>query len=1133
MQHLALLLLLSQLSVCSSAAQTFTGAILGTVKDSAGAVVPNAAVVATNTGTGVRSEISSDGEGSYAFPLLPPGSYQIEASAPGFRRYQQQGIRLQVQQQARVDISLAVGELTESVNVVADAAVVEATTSSIGKVVDNKRIRELPLNTRNVYELIRLTPGVTGGIGNAHNSIGYSVNGVRGGLMDTLVDGVSASFPTVNGFHGISVFPSVDAVEEFKVQAQNYSAEFGRSLGSVLNLVYKSGTNEFHGSAYNFLRNSKLDANNYFNNARGIKLSSFKRNQFGGVFSGPIRKDKTFFMTSFEALRQRSFREALRSVPTTLEREGDFSQTFAGPGRQIVIYDPLTTRQSGSAFVRAAFPGNRIPTDRLDPVSRNVLRYFPTANQPGNNGTNQQNFYNAGSAAVDTNNFDVRIDHNLSATQRLFGRYSFRRSYDAPPHLSPGETGIAEGRINNNDWGNSAVLDYTHTLSPSTIWSSRLGFSRNRFLFDNQGLGFVPSSLGLPNTIDTVVDRQMFPAFSISGQTGIGGGDHRQSGFNNWSLVSSLSKVVGKHTLKTGYEGRLLLINVWEARNAGSFSFTSGFTQGPNPQAASATAGYGFASFLLGTGSSGSLLQGWKNVASSSTYHGFYIQDDWRVTRKLTLNLGVRYDFDVPRTERYNRMNWWDYNAPSPLNAAPGFGNLTGGVRFVGVDGNSRRQYDGDWNNLAPRVGLAYQVDPKTVVRAGFGQLFGPSTMAAQGTVGPYGFRNEYVWVTSVDNGLTPRDYLRSPFPQGFRALPGASDGLLTGTGGVIESPVRNQVVPYTLQWNFTIQRELPGAVLLETAYVANAGRQQSRGGEGGFTLNQLDPQYLSLGSQLNQTVANPFLSFGRGGVLSTPTISRAQLLRPYPQFLDVRPLFSNGSNTSYQALQVTFSKRYAQGVTFEGNYTFSKTIQSGESHMNSYDLSLSKSVSDNHIPHRLVFSGVYELPFGRGRRFGSDMSRVADLVAGGWQVNGIVTIQSGETISISANNTIGAFTAAARANNNGRSARKDGDAKSRLGAWFDTSVFSQPAPFTFGNAGVRLPDVFNHHTNNTDFSLFKVFSLTEKLRLQFRAEAFNAFNRVRFSGPNTSVTGGAAFGTVTAQSNAPRQMQFGLKLLF
>ncbi len=1018
-------------------AQSTTGTILGTVRDSSGAIVPQAKIGVVNTGTNRRFETVTDSEGAYTAPLLGIGAYTVEVTAQGFRTYKQDGIRLSVNQQARVDVTLAVGAVSETVEVTADAAVIETTTSSVGKVVDNKRIRELPLNTRNVYGLIYLTPGVAGGIGNSHNQVGYSINGVRGGLMDTLVDGASAAFPTVNGFHGISVFPSVDAVEEFKVQAQNYSAEFGRSLGSVLNLVYKSGSNDFHLSAYDFIRNSKLDANNFFNNGRGIKLGSFKRNQFGGVFSGPIKRDRTFFMTSFEALRQRGFGETLTTVPTALERRGDFTQTAAGVGRPIVMYDPLTTgpNPAGAGSLRTVFPGNLIPSTRFDPVSRNLLRWWPEANQAGTAGTNQNNFYNSGSARVNTDNFDLRIDHNLTSSQRIFGRYSRRKSFDGPPQYFAGELGVAEGRINLNDWGTNAVIDYANTLSPATIWTTRLGFARNKYLYENNGLGFLPSSLGLPANIDTTADRAMFPQISVAGQRSLGGGDHRQSGFNSWSLLSNVARVSGKHTVKFGYEGRLLLINVWEARNAAAFNFTAGFTQGPNPNAATATAGSGFASFLLGAGASGNLLQGWKNVASASTYHAFYLQDDWRVTRKLTLNLGVRFDFDVPRTERYDRMNWFDPSVPSPLASTPGFSNLKGGVQFVGVNGNSRSQYNLDKNNIAPRVGLAYQVDGKTVVRAGFGQLFGPSTMAAQGTVGPYGFRNDYPWVTSLDNGLTPLNYLRNPFPNGFRALPGASDGLLTAVGGTLEAPLRNTVTPYTLQWNLTVQRELPGRVLLEVGYIGNGSRQQSRGGEGGFTLNQIDAQYLALGSQLNQTVPNPFFGKGLGGVPANQTVGRSQLLRPYPQFGELHPLFSNGGNTSYHALQTTFSKRFTEGVTFEGNYTFSKNLAHDESHMDSYNLALSKAVTGNHIPHRLVFSGLYELPFGKGRKFGMGMSRLVDLGVGGWQINVIATIQSGTPLSIGATNSIGLFTKAARANNNGTSAAKSGNVRDRLAA--------------------------------------------------------------------------------------------------
>ncbi|MCX6593700.1 MAG: TonB-dependent receptor [Acidobacteria bacterium] len=1119
----------------TSWAQTATGIITGTVSDSSGAVVAAAKVVITNAATGAKVEVASNSEGTYTAPLLPPGGYSVAVTASGFKTFEQTGIRLQVQQQARVNVTLQLGAVSDSVSVTADAAVVEATTSSVGKVVDNKRILELPLNTRNVYSLVNLTPGVTGGIGNAHNSVSYSVNGARGGTFDVLVDGSSAAFPTVNGFAGLSVFPSVDAVAEFKMQAQNFSAEFGRSITSVLNLVYKSGGNDFHGSAYEFLRNSVLDSNNFFANQRGAALASFKRNQFGGTISGPIKKNKTFFLGSYEGLRERSFSDRLTTVPTELERSGDFSNTRASATQVINIFDPDSTRPNpnGSGSIRDLFAGNRIPANRFDAVARTTMGYFPKANQPGDPGTFRNNFYNNGAAAINTDNADVRVDHNISDRQRLFGRFSYRKSFNGPPQLFPGELGIAEGRVNNNDFGRNAVVDYTNTLNSTTLVNIRLSFARNRFLFDNQGLGFVPSSLGLPKALDAAVDRYMFPRFDVAGQTSLGGSDHRQSGFNNYGLAGSFSRLIGKHSLKFGYEGRMLRINVWEARAAGTFGFTTAFTQGPNPTSASATAGYGFASFLLGTGTSGNFYQNWKNVAAQSFYQAFYVQDDWRITRKLTLNLGVRYDFDTPRTERYDRLSWFDPSINSPLaSRVPGFSNLKGGLRFVGVDGNDRTQFNGDFNNIAPRLGFAYQVNDKTTIRGAFAQLFGPSTLSAQGTVGPYGFRVETPWVTSLD-GITPLNRLSNPFPGGFQPVPGSSLGALTAIGSNLDAPLSNTNTPYTLQYNFTVQRELPGAVLLEVGYVANRGRQLSRGGEGGFTLNQVNPQYLSLGNQLNQLVDNPFFGNGGAGVVANRQVSRAQLLRPYPQFGAIYPLFSQGATSDYNSMQLTFSKRFSKGVVFEGSYVWAKTIDEGTSYQDSYNAKASRAISSVDVPHRLIFSGVYELPIGRGRQFGSDMPKVLDALVGGWQVNGIYNLQSGSALGIGANNTAGLFTEAIRANTNGQRASLDIDAHSRLDKWFDTSTFSQPAAFTLGNMGPLVANLRNHHINNLDLSVFKIFRLTEKVRLQFRAEAFNSMNRVRFSSPNTSVTGGANFGRVTAQANDPRQMQGGLKLIW
>ena len=1117
--------------------QTFTGSISGTVKDSTGAIVPQSEISITNTGTNERRSSRTNASGTYTAPLLPPGQYRVEVSAPGFKKFVQEGVILQIQQQARVDIVLSVGAVTESVLVSADAPILETSTSSIGKVVDNNQIRDLPLNTRNVYSLIFLTPGVTGSIGNNYNSMGYSVNGARATMMDTIIDGVTASFPTVNGYTGISVFPSIDAIEEFKVQGANYSAEFGRSLGSVLNVVYKSGTNQIHGSAFEFLRNSVLDANNFFDNMHGRDLGSFKRSQFGGTISGPIRRDKTFFMAAFEGLRERSFTNSTFTVPTLLERQGDFSQTMTSKGQLIQIYDPFSTRQnpSGSGYVRDAFVANRIPVSRFDPVAINVMKYYPQPNIAGDPITNQNNYSQSGSQQINTNQWDVRVDHNLSDSQKFFARYSHRYTEDVPPALFPSDIAVAEGRINQQNRVRSAVADYSNTISPTSILNIRLGFARTLYVYDNQGLGFLPSSLGLPSAIDAVADRDMFPRFAASGYVNLGGNDHRWSSFMSYSLQSSLTKIIGGHTLKVGFEGRLLRVNVWEARSAGTFTFRQDMTQGPDPNRSSSTAGNGLASLLLGTGSKTTtdsvLIQGWKNVAAQSFYLAGYVQDDWKVNPKLTLNLGLRYDIDTPRTERYNRMNYFDPTAPSPLAAeVPMFPNLQGGVVFVGVDGNSRHQYHWDTNNLAPRFGLAYQATPKTVIRMGYAHLFGPSNQAAQGTVGPFGFRVEYPWLTTTD-GITPYNVLSNPYPQGFHTPPGAADGLLTQAGANLQAVLQDTVTPWSMQWNFNIQRELPAQILLEVGYVGNRGLQLSRNSESGLSLNQLDPKYMALGSKLTESVDNPFYGLGDGGFFVSPTISRAQLLRPYPQFTDIIPLYSSGASSSYHSLQVSVSKRLSQGFQFQGSFTWAKNLDDGQSHQDSYNVADSKSLASIDVARQLVLSYIYELPFGRGRHFGKDSSRAANLLLGGWQLNGITTLQTGTPLAISASNSAGIFNPMTRPNSNGQDPHLSGKVDERLNKYFDTSVFSQPAPFTFGNVSPRI-NLRNDGIRNFDLSLFKQFVATERVRIQFRAEFLNAFNTPRFGSPNTSVTS-ASFGVISSQANAPRQTQFGLKFLW
>jgi hypothetical protein len=1112
--------------------QSITGTILGRVLDPSGAAVPNAAVIVTNTGTNARFEARTEGGGNYTAPQLAPGNYVLEASAQGFKKFHQEGIRVAVEAQVRLDITLTVGELAESVNVVAEAAQLETTNAALGKVVDNRAIVNLPLNTRNVYSLIFSTPGVTGYVGNNYGEMRYGVNGARARMMDTLIDGVTASHATVNGFAGISVFPSVDAIEEFKVMSANYSAEFGRSMGSVLNVVFKSGTNQFHGSVYEFLRNSVLDSNNFFDNMRGRKLASFKRSQAGYVLSGPLRHDKTFFMTSLEILRARTFANSTTTVPTVLERRGDFSQTFTLVNNQPVmvqVFNPFTTRRSGSAFVRDPFPGNVVPASMFDPVAPNVIKYYPQPNTPGRAYTNADNYSQSGSAQNNITQHDYRIDHNISPKQRFFARYSTRLNESVPLKSFPQDLTIAEGRIVEEDHVHGAVADYTNTLSPTMIFTARAGFARTLYVYNNQGLGFVPSSLGLPRYIDLAADYLRFPVLSASGYVGLGAGDHRRNAFMSYTWLGALTKISGRHTVKTGFETRLIRTNVFESsRSSGNFSFSTGWTRGPDPQRAAATAGNGMASLLLGT-ADGSLILNYKNDATQSFYYAAYVQDDWRITNKLSLSIGLRWDMDTPRTERYDRTNYFDQTVQSPLSSiVPG---LQGGLVFLGRNGVPRTQFPYDWNNFAPRIGLAYQLNSKTVFRAGYALVYGASLQAAAGTIGTQGFRSDFAMISSLD-GVTPLNLLRNPFPDGFPPPPGASAGLLTQLGQNIEAVTRDTVSPMTRQINFNIQRELPFHMLFEVAYVSTRGYHLNRSQEGGISLNQLPASFMAQGTKLNELVANPFYGKGGTGVIGQATVSRGQLARPYPQFSHVLPIYQDGANSWYNSLQTTLNKRISRGLGFSGSYTWAKMLDENQSHQDSYNIRASRALSDQDLAHRFVMGYVYELPFGRNRRFGGNWSKWLDLAVGQWQFNGITTFQSGTPIGMSVSNTAGIYNQTLFANNNGKSGKLSGPVHQRLNRYFDTSVFSQPPPFTFGNMTPRVPDIRVDGIRSHDLSLFKDFRILERLRAQFRGEFLNAFNTPRFGGPNTSVTS-SSFGVISSQANAPRQIQFGLKLLW
>jgi hypothetical protein len=1135
--------------------QVITASIEGIVLDPAGAAVPNVKISATDTSTGLVVHVTTASDGRYSFPSLPPGGpYSITVELLGFNTETRSGITLLVNQTVRLDFTLKVGATSETIQVTGAAPLVESSTASMGQVITSKSIADLPLNQRNAYSLVFLAPGVEGNVSFSYNSDNFSINGGRPGSTDILVDGIPSSPGLANPIVGIAVFPSVDAVQEFKVQTNMYSSEFGRSGSGLINLIYKSGTNHFHGSAFEFLRNSDLDANTFFSNKAGMPLPNFKRSQFGGSLGGPVEipkvykgTNKTFFFVDYEGLRQGSATTLQTTVPTGAQRAGDFSQTFNAAGAPVVVYDPNTTVPQGTGYVRTPFPGNGIPANRIDPVARNIVKYYPLPNQPGLPFSGTNNYYVATTSVLNTNSVDAKIDENLNDRSRFFVRYSRLGLNQPAPAELPSAIRVAQNAPDNQaQTNNSAALDYTLSLSATNLLEFRYGFARIKLNYTSISLGFDPTTLGFPSYIAANADHLLFPGIAVANYYSLGNpgqGDTRFPGFDSHMLGVENSRIFGAHTLRFGVEGRLFRSNDMESGSStGNFTFSAGLTQGPNPNTASTTAGNSVAALILG-GGSGSLLIDSKDGATQSFYYGAFIQDDWKVTRRLTLNVGLRYDLDIPRTERYNRMETFNPTIASPLAAATGIAGLKGGTVFVGVNGVSRRQFDPQWTNFDPRFGIAYQASKNTVIRGGYGIFFAATLRPANATIGNEGFSAETDF-TASPNGLTQNAFLSNPFPNGLNHPVGSTQGLLTGIGSTFENPVTgDNTVPYTENWDIDVQRQLPGDILIDAAYVGSHGVNLNKSGENQLNLNQLMPQAISLGSQLQQSVANPFYGIITTGPEASPTIPLYYLMTPFPQFTTVQASFPTGGYSGYNAFQLKVEKRFSHCLSTLLSFTGQKLIddfsqisnvgnQTGGI-QNIYDDKQQRSLSSNDQSRRLVISGTYQLPIGRGNFFGKNWNRAVDSLIGGWQVNGIYTYTTGFPISVTAaNNCTGCGIQTLRPNNNGHTAELSGDVSQRLSQYFDTSVFSQPAAFTFGNVGRTLPDVRNPSAHNIDISLFKSFKPIERLTAEFRAEAFNLLNQVVFGGPGTAINSNT-FGVISSQANAPRSIQFALKLLF
>ncbi len=935
---LCLAVVICLLAAAGLSAQFVTASLEGIIQDPSGAVIPSAKVQVVNTSTNVQTPATTNSEGRfYVASLQPGGPYTVIVEASGFKKEERSGITLEVNQSARVDIQMQVGAATETVRVTGEAAQLETTQAAMGQVVDSRSILNLPLNARNAYSFVFVVPGVTGSVSTAFNSQNMSINGGRPGSTDVLVDGIPSAPGLVNPIQGFAVFPSVESVQEFKVQTNDYSAEFGRSGSGIVNLIYRSGTNQFHGSAFEFLRNSDLDSNNFFSNRNGVALPNFKRNQFGGSVGGPLdipglyhAKDKTFFFVAYEGLRQGSASTTTTTVPTALQKNGDFSKTLNAAGQLVVIYDPTTTVASGSGFVRSPFPGNMIPASSIDKVGANIVKFYPLPNQPGAVNSGVNNYYTAGNQVVNTDTVDAKVDENINDRNRFFVRYSQRNLQQPPVIKFPADVVIAQGGNYQPQVSHSAAFDYTFTASPTFLMDIRYGFGRMALDWTTLSDGFDPTTLGFPSYIAAHADHLLFPGIAPQNYYTLGDaaqGQAKKSGFESHLVGINNTKILTSHIVKFGWEGRLLRVNDIESGSStGNYSFTNAITQGPNPNAATATAGNAVASLLLGVGS-GSIIQDSKDAATQSFYYGFYVQDDWKLTRKLTLNIGLRYDFELPRTERYNRMEVFDPSAASPLAKLPGLAGLTGGLVYSGVNGASRRQFNPQWSDWAPRFGFAYQVDKNTVLRGGYGIFYAPSYRQAGATIGNQGF-SAVTTYTGSPNGLTPSVYLSNPFPSGFNPIVGNAQGLLSGLGTSFETPIaRDNHVSYTENWDFEIQRQLPHDILVAAAYVGTHSVHITQAGENDYNLDQLSPAALTLGTKLQQSVPNPFFGTILTGPLAAATVPESFLAAPYPQFTGIQASYITGGSAVYHAFQLKVEKRFSHGLSALVSFTGQKLI--------------------------------------------------------------------------------------------------------------------------------------------------------------------------------------------------------------
>lgn len=1163
------LVMLSMLISCRPMlAQVATGSITGIVRDQSGSVVQNAEVTAINTATNQAFHATTSSGGYYIFPILQSSIYKVTVRAPGFKEYIHDRIQLDVAATLEVDANLNLGQVSETVSVTTEVPLLESQTSSLGQVIENKSVDDLPLDGRNAYGFAALVPGVNAPIGfsqtafDEYNDQFLSINGSRPNQNQFLLDGGQNSEPA---FTGPGYYPSVDLVDEYKVQTNNLGAEYSHTGGGVINVITKSGGNKFHGSSWEFFRNTNLVANDFFSNQAGLPRAEFKFNQFGVTLGGPIIHDKTFFFFGYEGLRWVQAGSGVGTLPTAAQRTGDFSSTYDSNGNVIPIYDPRSTVPDPNhpgQFIRTQYPGNKIPASEQDPVAQALLAYLPLPNQPGTS-TGANNYVTNYSSPISENSFSLRIDHAITEKQSIFARYSINDTSQTRPELWG--TSSPNFAISNPTAGTDflrqqqATVGYTNPIRNNIILDLNSSYIRYFIGRTLPGYNVDPTVVGLPSYFAELGKSQplCFPTVGVSGLGislslgNIGGGligggcytladaypDIRENG--------TVTFTHGNHSIKFGAD--FGIVSLYTPRNAPagpSFNFGPGMTDGPNPLSTTAASGtgIGLASFLAGTGS-GSIGYGASQYLSSK-YWGMFAQDTWRLTPKLTLNLGLRYDYDAPWIERHNRFSNFDPTIVSPVQVA-GLPQLLGGLTFPGVNGVPRSEFDPYHKEIAPRMGFAYALNSSITLRGGYGIFFAPLGGAGfNGNSVPYdGFSTTTPWIGTQPDGVTPLNFLQNPFPLGFNQPTGSSAGAATYAGLSVVGTIRQRPVSSQQQWNFDTQTVLPGKMLLDIAYAGGHGVHLY----GDYNANQLPDKYLSMGAALINQVNNPFYGnpLIQAGSLSGTTTSAEQLLLPFPQFASVT--YGNSSNfgaSLYNSLQVKLVRRFSNGFSVLSSYTWSKlrdniassetgypgSVISGSGVQDWDNLKAEWSVAEFDTPHYWTNTGIYELPFGERRRF-FNQSRVADYLIGGWQLEGINSLISGSPLVVyPANNTLNNNGGFQRANWNGQRAAGNGRVSNRLNNYFNVAAFSAPAPFTYGNSPRLISSLRSPVTYNTDLSAIKKVRITERFTGQLRFEAFNLFNHPLFGSPDTALGDGTT-GIISSQVNLPRQIQLAAKV--